>query len=259
MLTGALKRAAYYGTPVSPTGASPRHGQTIQAPDDVFTPPLPAGSEEHSGDVWADPPEQTAETGATMQQLSHTGIQATPVGGGVADWRVAGTAAMIAAHGRLEYEEYSQPVIKNATQAVSAEWVPDQGPLMAGIQAPEWMVTGPNGYDFSNPSTPMYDGGRYRLGRRISRLGGYEFAKVGQDAELRAVAVRQPYLPQDTPNVPNPVGRTVQSSGTSRWVRTAFNVPQLYTQPGKDDMTSVALLQQDGGQIEYQGGGEDYQ
>lgn len=259
MLSGALKRAAYYGIPVSPAGASPRHAETIEAPDDVFTPPLPEGSESHSGTVWADPLHEAPQAGATMQQVSHTGVQRTPVGGGVEDWRVRGTSAMIAAHERIEYDQYGQPVIKNAGQGESYEWSPDQGPLMAGVQAPEWMVTGQNGYDFSNPSTPMYDGGRYRLGRRMSRLGEYAFAKVGQDAELRAVAARQPYLPQDTPDVPNPVGRTHQSSGTSSWVRTAFNVPQLYATPGKDTLTDVAILQQDNPDSPYQGSGGEYQ
>lgn len=250
-LTGALTRSAYFGQPLSAPGVDPSHGENT-AEDDVFTPVH--DYEPHAGVVWDDKNDTPPLAGAPVTPFSHTGVQATPIPSGTADWRAKATAAMISAHERIEYGSDAKPVYKNATQEERWDWVPDGGPHEAGISAPEWFVVGQNAYDASNPSTTMYDGGRYRLGRRIARFGEYNFwQKQGQDAELRAVGFRAPYLPQDTPAIENPTPRSKVTSGTTRWRRTAFNVPQLFSTPGKEAMTDISVMQQGSMDGAYQG------
>lgn len=240
--TGALARASYYAMEVPPAGVTPDHGLQVSG-DDVFTPRLEA--EAHGGVVWSHEEDPAPMGDGPSLPVSHTGYRATPLPMGTYEPRITHTDAMIAAHEHVEYISDAKPLNKHATQGVHFEYDPDQGSRDSGVVGPDWFMVGRNGYDVSNPVNAMNEmtGGRYRLGRRQIILGEYEQPGFyAQDAELRATMFRAPNLPQDTPPVPNPVGRTKSSSGTATWTLPAFNIPQLYATPGKEAATEVAMV-----------------
>jgi hypothetical protein len=240
--TGALARAAYYSTDNAPPGATPDHGLNV-AGQDVFVPPHP-DAEVNAGVVWADEYEPAPMGDGPSLPTSHTGVRAVPVPMGTPEWRLAYTGGMIEAHSHVEYIADARAHYTPATKGMVYEHSPDEGPRDSGVTGPDWFMVGRNAYDTSNPVNAMNSetGGRYRLGRRQVILGEYDQpGKYGQDAELRATQFRAPYLPQDTPPVPNPTGRTRSSSGTTTWTLPSFNVPQLYSTPQKEAATDVAL------------------
>jgi hypothetical protein len=238
--TGALARAAYYSDDLRPPGATPDHGLPVVG-DDAFKPPHPE-AEVNAGVVWADEYEPAPMGDGPSLPTSHTGIRAAPVPLGTREWRLAYTGALIDAHSHVEYISDAKARYVPATKGTTYEYSPDEGPRDTGVTGADWFMVGRNAYDVSNPPTSMYDGGRYRLGRRKVILGDYDQpGKYGQDAELRATQFRAPYLPQDTPPVANPTGRTRNSSGTATWVLPSFNVPQLYATPQKEAPTDLAL------------------
>lgn len=239
--TGALARAAYYSQEVPPAGATPDHGLAVSG-DDVFTPPLQ--QDPHAGTVWSADEDPAPMGDGPSLPVSHTGVRAVPLPMGTPEPRQAFADAMTAAHSDVQYISDARPVFHSAGQSVTFEKSPDEGSGASGITGPDWFMVGRNGYDVSNPVNSMNDvtGGRYRLGARTTIYGEYDqHGKYGFDPELRATQFRAPYLPQDTPPVPNPVGRTKSSSGTAQWLTPLFNVPQLFATPAPEAATDVAV------------------
>lgn len=243
--TGALARASYYAGPLAPPGASPDHGRDVSG-DDAFTPPHP--DVDVPGTVWTGDPAMLPTGDGPSLPTTHTGTRAVPVPGGTPDARQWFTDRMTYAHSVVEYVSDATPQFTNAGTSVELVDYPDGGPWAAGITGPEWFMVGQLGYDVSNPPTEMNSvtGGRYRLGRRRTIMGEYDQrGEYGQDHELRAVQFRAPYLPQDTPPVADPVGRTKASSGTTTWTLPHFNIPQLFAAPDKEAITDATVLTAD--------------
>lgn len=257
--TGALARSAYYADPVSRSGVTPAHDENTVS-DDVFTPVLDATV--NPGTVAYD--EQGLDTTSDGPSLptTHTGVRAIPPSMGLDLWRQRFVNNMVDAHDQVEYISDAKPVFKSASEQIDYVDTPDNGSGASGISGPDWFMTGQNGYDVSNPENDMNSvtGGRYRLGRRQVIMGEYDqHSKIGFDTDLRAVTFRAPYLPQDTPPVVNPVGRTNTSSGTTRMISPLFNIPQLFATPGSDAMTEVAMSGGDDSGDDFGTGTGDFQ
>jgi len=258
--TGALARSAYYSQAPSRSGVTPAHDENV-AGDDVFTPQLDAV--DNPGEVWNEDESGLISTfdGPSLP-TTHTGIRALPPSMGLWNWRQQFVNNMMLAHDQVEYIADGHPIFKSATEAINYTTSPDNGSGATDISGPDWFMVGPNGYDVSNPENEMNSvtGGRYRLGRRQIIMGEYDqHSKIGLDTDLRAVQFRAPYLPQDTPNVVNPVGRTNSSSGTTQLFSPLFNVPQLFATPGSDAMTEVAMSGGGDSSDEFGTGSGDFQ
>lgn len=250
--SGALKRAAHFAFRPPVPGVSVDHGpqpDTTEEPDPFQ--PAPTTPADQSGDVWQ-PTEDTAHSDLAAQPISHWANLRAPLPLNVQAQYVHTVAQdnLIANHSVIDYRMDPSRYYKNATQGRSIEFVDGPMPQLAGIDVPEdadFLIAGKNSFDYTNPPNEVYGGdpanvGRYRLGKTQNDFGLYEFwTKQGQDADLRAYTGLQPQVPVAKPRVPDSAPYTPNSSGTTTWLQTSFNVPSMFSLPSETALTDYSV------------------
>lgn len=251
--SGALKRAAHFAFRPPVPGVSADHGPQ---PDTTVEPdpfdPQPQTPSGQSGDVWQ-PTEDTARSDLSVQPISHWANLRAPLPMNVRQEYVhtAAQERIIANHSVVDYRMDPSRYYKNATQGRSIEFIDGPAPQLAGIDGPEFLVAGQNSFDYTNQPNEVYAGdssnvGRYRLGKTQNDFGMYTFwTKQGQDAELRAYTGLHPQVPVDKPRVPDSAPYTPNSSGTTTWIQTSFNVPTMFTAPSETSFTDFSVASGD--------------
>jgi len=240
-LSGNLMRqATHYERYTSVAGVSDAHS-TVSPGRGIFEPTPEAAVAPAPGDVWT-PYDPTPHTSAVLPTGDHgASTMAPPIPSGVDQERGDNTvtARMVHAHAYVDYQQHQQHVYRSATQGRDIAWVEGRAPAPYSAEA---FVTGNNGYDFSNPTSDVYGGDRYRLGTWTPYFGHYEFwQKQGQDAWLRPVAYEVPILPVDKPNVANPAPYTTPSSGTQTHIMPWNQDPRMFTTPSETGMSDFAM------------------
>ncbi|MFG2848492.1 hypothetical protein ACGF12_35835 [Kitasatospora sp. NPDC048296] len=254
-LSGNLMRSAHYERYTSVGPVSRMH--TEQQPGrGMFEPTPEANVAPNPGDMWA-PRDVTPHTDALVRTAGHgESSMAAPVPSGVPETLGdrAAQARLIEAHAHQAYtpEQYPRPISNGRRDVV---WTEGRAPIQPNMEA---FLTGPNGYDFSNPPSEVYGGERYRLGTDTHYFGHYEYwTKQGQDAWLRPVTTEYPILPVDKPQIADPAPYTSPSVGTQRWRLPSFQDPRMFTAPSETGMSDFAMAQQQSGPVaaEFDDGG----
>lgn len=240
-LSGNLMRqATHYERYTSVAGVSDAH-TTVSPGRGIFEPTPEASVAPAPGDVWT-PYDPTPYSGAVLPTGDHgSSSMAPPIPSGVDQERGDNTvtARMVHAHAYVDYAPNQDVPYRSASQGRTIGWVDGRAPAP---YSPEAFVTGNNGYDFSNPTSDVYGGDRYRLGTWTPYFGQYEFwQKQGQDAWVRPVQYEVPILPVAKPNISNPAPYSTPSSGTQRFVLPSFQDPRMFSTPSETGMSDFAM------------------
>jgi len=261
--SGALMRAATFAFRPPVPGVNPEHERPDPDPDPFQ--PAPEGVRAVPGDVFQ-AEDIAGHTEMQDRPVSHWAFLQSPVPSNV-HTEVAGiaaTARMIANHGCVDYRPDQYPVYRHADEGRTIDYTRGREPWQAGESVPEdvaYLVMGTNAYDATNVGNEVYGGdatnvGRYRLGATITDFGRYEFHTLqGQDAELRAYQTLAPEFPVDKPRVEDSAPYTPNSSGTTRFLTPAFQVPSMFALPGESVMTDFEAA----GETEYWQAGGGFQ
>ncbi|MFE0812671.1 hypothetical protein ACFW34_35140 [Streptomyces sp. NPDC058848] len=247
--TGALQRSAHFAFRPPVPGVNPEHEKPAPDPDPFSPAPEGAGARPaQGGNVWQ-PQELPVHTDMVVGPRPHTTPLEPPVPSNVHRDQAdrAATARMLANHSRVEYRPDRYAPYKHATQGVSIEWYAGRAPRDAGItvgQDAEFLVMGKNAFDQTNGVKPdVYAGddanaGRYRLQANQQQFGLYEFSqKQGQDNFLRAYTGLRPAFPADKPRIEDSAPYTPNSSGTTTWTLSQWQVPSLFGLPSETSLT----------------------
>ncbi|WP_371591265.1 hypothetical protein [Streptomyces sp. NBC_00470] len=243
--TGALTRSAHYAYRPPVPGINPEH-ITPKPDPDPFS-PAPAAPGGVAGDVWQ-PSDLPLHTEMRVGPRPHTTPLQPPVPSNVhSDQRDrAWQTRLLANHGSVDYRPEQYPTYKHATQGRTLEYVDGRMPVEAGITVPDnasYLVAGTNAFDFTNRPNEVYAGdsanvGRYRLGKRVDDFGRYVFSqKQGQDAWLRGYQGLSPDFPADKPRVPDSAPYTPNSSGTTTWTLSQWQIPSMFGLPSETSLT----------------------
>lgn len=244
MFSGNLVRGAHYERYTSVGPVDPGHSQ--QSPGrGIFEPTPEAATPPAPGDIWT-PYDATPHTGLTPPRPTHVASYgpAAPIPSGVDGERGQNTVndRMIRAHEPASYVPEVRAPYKAATQGRIIEHVQGRGPAPYSMEA---FLTGRNGYEFSNPTSDVYGGERYRLGTLTQMFGRYEYwTKQGQDAMVRPVVTEAPILPVDKPPIPGAAPYTRNSNGTDRSLYPAFQDPRAFTTPSETGMSDYVMSRQ---------------
>lgn len=251
--SGALVRSAHFAYRPPVPGVSADHGpqpDTTVEPD-LFSPePQTPSGQNH--DVWQ-PADATGHTELAARPFSHDANLLCPLPMNV-DPRYVHTVAqerLIANHSVIDYRADSSRYYKNATQGRSIEFIDGSAPQLAGVDGPDFLVAGTNSFDYTNQPNEVYAGdsanvGRYRVGKTVDDFGMYQFwTKQGQDGDLRAYTGLHPQVPVDKPRVPDSAPYTPNSSGTTTWVQTSFNVPTMFSLQSETALTDYSVASGD--------------
>lgn len=245
--TGALQRAAHFAYRPPVPGINPEHEHPAPDPDPFQPPPPGAGGAGQAGDIWQ-PSDLPLHTEWRVGPRPHTTPLQPPVPLNVHSGQrdTAQQTRMLANHGPVDYRPDSYPAYKHGGQGRTLDFVDGRMPLEAGITVPEnasYLVAGKNAFDYTNPGNEVYAGdsanvGRYRLGKSVEDFGRYEFwTKQGQDAWLRAYTGLSPDMPVDKPRVENSAPYTPNSSGTTTWTLSQWQVPSMFALPSETSLT----------------------
>lgn len=251
--SGALKRSAHFAFRPPVPGVSDDHGPQ---PDTTIEPdpfaPEPSTPANQAGDAWQ-PQDISSHSAMTQRPISHWADLQPPLPLNV-ESRYVGTVAterMIANHSVVDYRPDTSRYYKNATEGRSIEYIDGRHPQLEGVDGPEFLVAGKNSFDYTNQPNEVYQGdsanvGRYRLGKLVNDFGMYQFwTKQGQDADLRAYTGLHPQVPVDKPRVPDSAPYTPNSSGTTTWLQTSFNVPTMFNLPSETSVTDYSVASGD--------------
>jgi hypothetical protein len=241
-LSGNLVRSAHYERFTSVAGVSPAH--TEQSPGRGMFEPTPEASVPPApGNLFA-PRDVTPHTAAQVRTAEHwENSSAQPIPSGVDEERGQNTvqSRMVEAHSRTAYTPECYDRFISPTAGRTIEWTEGRAPIQPNVDA---FLTGPNGYDFSNPPSEVYGGQRYRLGTDNHIFGRYQFwTKQGQDAWLRPTVTEYPILPVDKPNIADPAPYSSPTSGTARWRLPSFQDPRMFTTPSETGMSDYVMAQ----------------
>lgn len=243
--TGALARAAHFAFRPPVPGINPEHEKPDPDPDPFQ--PVQEGVQQAPYDVFQGE-DISAHTEMQQRPFSHWGYLQDPVPSAVPGETagIAATSRMLANHAQVDYRPDAYPVYRHGDQGRSIEYIRGREPWQAGESVSEemaYLVMGNNAYDQTNAPNEVYGGdptnvGRYRLGAVFADFGQYEFSqKQGQDAELRAYTGLVPALPVDKPRIENSAPYTPNSSGTTRFLTPAFNIPSMFGLPSETAST----------------------
>lgn len=263
--SGALTRSAHmaYRPPVP--GVSATHEHPVES-GDVFNPVPASAGQDIAGTVWQ-PGDLPVHTEMQVARRPHDTPLRPPVPSNVhqSEANIAATARMLANHSIVDYRPDTIPVYRHGTQGRTLDYVPGRMPVEAGITVPEnaaYLTAGRNAFDQTNGTTVVYsaggaDAGRYRLGTRIEDFGRYEFhTKQGQDAWLRAYTGLAPDFPVDKPRIENSAPYAPNSSGTTTWLQSQWQVPSMFALPSETASTDfVAASAPDAAGSGFEDGG----
>lgn len=195
--SGYLKRRVAYDNKPSVHAIGAEHGPGDVPPqDDLFGPSVdgPIDLAGHQGNVW-EPAEDAPMSAYGDDRISHDGGRSTPAPMGLLA-RISAYAEqrrMLADHSREHYRPDPARIYRHASQGRAFRWWAGRGSQMAGIEGPEFLVAGKNGFDFTNQPNEVYSAGdsnvgRYRLGMQQDVVGLYEDPRglFGQEAWARA-------------------------------------------------------------------------
>jgi hypothetical protein len=261
--SGALVRSAHYSFRPPVPGINPEHEHPAPDPDPFSPPPEGAGTGAR-GDVWQ-PGDLPVHTDMVVAQRLHDTPLQPPVPSNVHQDQanLATTARMLANHGVVEYRPDKYAPYKHADQGRDIDWYTGRPSRDAGITVPDnasFLVAGKNAFDFTNQPNEVYTGdapnvGRYRLQANQQDFGLYRFwTKQGQDGWLRAYAGLQPDFPVDKPRVPDSAPYTPNSSGTTTWLQSQWQVPSIFGLPSETASTDYQIA---AAQAEASGGFDD--
>lgn len=249
--SGALVRSAHFAFRPPVPGINPDHEHPAAEPDPFDPVPEGAGGGV-SGDVWQ-PAELPVHTPMVVGPRPHTTPLQPPVPSNVHSFQSdqAATARMLANHSVVDYRPNLYPPYKSADQGATVDWYAGRMPRDAGITVGDdasFLVAGKNAFDFTNPdNSAVYGGdapnvGRYRLQNNQQQFGEYRFwTKQGQDGWLRAYEGLQPTFPADKPRVPDSAPYTPNSSGTTTWLQSQWQVPSLFGLPSETATTDYQM------------------
>lgn len=244
--SGALGRSAHFAFRPPVPGINAEHERPSPDPD-PFSPPPEGAGQGVAGDVWQ-PGELPVHTTMTVAARPHDTPLQPPVPSGVHQVQAnnAATARMLANHSLVEYRPDLYAPYKHADQGRAIDWYAGRMPVEAGITVPDnasYLVMGKNAFDATNQPNEVYAGdapnvGRYRLQANQQDFGLYQFSqKQGQDAWLRAYTGLSPEFPADKPRVPDSAPYTPNSSGTTTWTLSQWQVPSIFGLPSETAMT----------------------
>lgn len=198
LYTGYLKRRVAYETRPTVHAIGTDHGPGDVPPqEDLFGPSVsgPVDAAGHQADVW-EPAEDAPMSAYGDDRISHDGNRSTPVPMGIMARlsMYAEQKRMVADHSRVQYWPDPARPYRHATQGRAFKWWNGRGSQMAGIEGPDFLVAGKNGFDFTNQPNEVYGSGgdsnvgRYRLGVQQDDIGLYEDPRglFGQEAWARA-------------------------------------------------------------------------
>jgi hypothetical protein len=248
--TGALMRSAHFAFRPPVPGINPEH-EHPQAEPDPFDPKPEGAGVPAPGDVWQ-PQDLPVHTEWVVGPRPHDTPLQPPVPSNVHQDQAnnATTARMLANHSREEYRPDRYPPYKHASQGATVDWYTGRMPRDAGITVGEeaaFLVMGKNAFDQTNAPNEVYTGapanvGRYRVQDNQQQFGEYTFwTKQGQDAYLRAYEDLSPQFPADKPRVPDSAPYTPNSSGTTTWLQSQWQVPSLFGLPSETATTDYQL------------------
>lgn len=249
--SGALQRSAHYAYRPPVPGINPEHERPSPEPDPFSPPPDGATTRPVSADVWQ-PGDLPVHTDMVVGPRPHTTPLQPPVPSNVHQDQanIAATTRMLDNHSRVEYRPDLYPLYRHADQGHAIDWYTGRPSRDAGITVPDnasFLVAGRNAFDFTNQPNEVYTGdapnvGRYRLQANQQDFGLYRFwTKQGQDAWLRAYQGLSPDFPVDKPRVPDSAPYTPNSSGTTRWTLSQWQVPSIFGLPSETASTDYQL------------------
>lgn len=195
--SGYLKRRVAYETKPTVHAIGTDHGPGDVPPqDDLFGPSVdgPIDLAGHQADVW-EGAEDAPMSAYGDDRISHDGGRSTPPPMGILARlsMYAEQRRMLADHSRVHYRPDPARPYRHATQGRKFLWWNGRGSQMAGIEGPDFLVAGKNGFDFTNQPNEVYSAGdsnvgRYRLGVQQDDIGLYEDPRglFGQEAWARA-------------------------------------------------------------------------
>lgn len=195
--SGYLKRRVAYETKPTVHAVGTDHGPgDVPAQDDLFGPSVegPVDLAGFQGNVW-EPSEDAPLSAYGDDPISHDGHRTPPPPMGLLARlsMYAEQRRMLADHARVQYRPDPARPYRHATQGRAFKWWPGRGSQMAGIDGPDFLVAGKNGFDFTNQPNEVYSAGdsnvgRYRLGVQQDDIGLYEDPRglFGQEAWARA-------------------------------------------------------------------------
>lgn len=262
--TGALGRSAHFAFRPPVPGINPEH--ETPAPDpDPFSPKPEGSGQAVAADVWQ-PVDHPLHSEWVVDSRPHDTPLQPPVPSNVHRDQAdrAATARMLANHSVVEYRPDLRAPYKHAEQGRQIDWYTGRPSRDAGITVgteAEFLVMGRNAFDQTNLPNEVYsaggpDVGRYRLQANQQDFGLYRsFQKVGQDNFLRAYEGLQPQFPADKPRVPDSAPQTPNSSGTTTWLQSQWQVPSLFGLPSETVMTDAQVAA--GSVIDASGGFDD--
>jgi hypothetical protein len=244
--TGALKRSAHFSFRPPVPGINPEHEKPAPDPDPFSPPPEGAGTG-LKGDVWQ-PADLPVHTEMRVGPRPHDTPLQPPVPSNVHQDQAnrAATDRMLANHSVVDFRPDRNPVYRHADEGRHIDWYAGRMPTDAGITVPDnasFLVAGKNAFDFTNRPNEVYAGdapnvGRYRLQANQQYFGLYHFwTKQGQDGYLRAYTGLSPDFPVDKPRVPNSAPYTPNSSGTTTWLQSQWQVPSMFGLPSETALT----------------------
>jgi hypothetical protein len=237
--SGYLKRRVAYDKKPTVHAIGTNHGpQDVPPQDDLFGPSVegPIDLAGHQADVW-EGAEDAPMSAYGDDRISHDGGRTPPPPMGLLA-RLSAYAEqrrMLADHSRVHYRPDPARPYRHATQGRKFLWWNGRGSQMAGIEGPDFLVAGKNGFDFTNQPNEVYSAGdsnvgRYRLGVQQDDFGLYEDPRglFGQEAWARALINptleyhgdrrRQGNGPPSAPFLPD-----------AAFVRDAFQLPSGWT------------------------------
>lgn len=250
--SGYLKRRVAYTTKPTVHAVGSDHGPGEVPPqEDLFGPSVdgPQDLAGAQGDVWP-VVDHTPESVYGDDRISHDGHRSTPAPMGILARMsmYAEQRRMLADHSRVNYRPDPARPYKHATQGRRFKWWPGRGSQMAGIDGPEFLVAGKNGFDYTNQPNEVYGGagesnvGRYRLGLQQDDCGVYEDPRglFGQEAWLNA---------RISPTLEYHEDRTRAGNGPpsasflpdASFVRDAFQAPSGWTLGSETAVTDYTL------------------
>jgi hypothetical protein len=262
--TGAAVRAHFAVRPSVP-GLNVDHTTPDPEPDPFNPQPTPPPNQAMT--VWSAPAEFTQisnQPNLAQVPVSHwyngqppvqsgTGHEFTPTG----QRNQAFQERMLVDHLEVNYVPDSVRLYQHATEGVAFDSFVGRMPQWAGEVIPDGplagLQNGKNSYDAVNqPNPSVYTGddanvGRYRLGRKISQFGKYDFpiGKFGQDATLRAYTGLYPQLPVDKPPMTDTAPGTPNSTGTAHWAPAVpFQIPSSFGLPSETAVTDFSQQNQ---------------
>lgn len=250
--SGYLKRRVAYAARPTVPGVSAEHGPGDVPPqDDLFGPSVdgPVDNSGHQQDVW-EPAEDAPMSAYGDDRISHDGGRTPPPPMGIlarASMYLE-QRRMLADHSREHYRPDPSRIYRHATQGRRFQWWPGRGSQMAGIEGPEFLVAGKNGFDYTNQPNEVYGGGgesnvgRYRLGVQQDDIGLYEDPRglFGQEAWLRArISPTLDYHgDRERPGEGPPSAPFLPDAA---FVRDAFQLPSGWGLPSETALTDYTL------------------